>query len=222
LQKSAIVPFAIAGFLVTALVAGILLNARRHRMDLDGEILKVRTHQMDPGQTIAVMDIRLHNPTQQEFIVRDVQVFVDDPNEQVTELDRFAELDAMRIFEYYPILGKKYNASLMARDRIGPGETIDRMIAVGLKRSDVATANRKQFRIVITEIDRAKVEIVEKRQTTALPPFIHYFNGIDQGVIHDRNESERQLALSGGFQALEDSVDGAQRSPGFLQNIEIL
>jgi hypothetical protein len=66
------------------------------------------------------------------------------------------------MFEYYPVLGKKYNPNLMIRQKINPGESIDRMVSVRFPGTEENFQKRKGLRIVVTDVDGAKTEIVEK------------------------------------------------------------
>ena len=59
-------------------------------------------------------------------------------------------------------LGKKYNPNLMIRQKINPGQTIDRMISVRFPGGEERVQKRKGLRIIVRDIDGAKTEIVEK------------------------------------------------------------
>ena len=74
----------------------------------------------------------------------------------------FPESDAKRLFAYYPVLGKKYNPNLMIRQKINPGETIDRMVSVRFPGTEESFQKRKRLRIIVRDVDGAKTEIVEK------------------------------------------------------------
>lgn len=153
----------IALALVAAAVGGILYSTRKNRVELRGEILKVRSHMIDPENTIAVVDFRVHNPSSQQFVVREIEVFVDTSDQKPVSADVFSEIDARRMFDYYKVLGAKYNATLLTRDKIEPGETLDRMIAVRFPGPDASLQERKALRLVIHDVDRAKSEVVERR-----------------------------------------------------------
>jgi hypothetical protein len=132
-------------------------------VELTGEVLKVRTHQMDPEHTIALLDLRIHNPSTQQFVVREVEVFVEEPDGKSTPADLFAETDIKRVLAYYPMLGEKFTPGLLRRDQIGSGETTDRSIAVSAPMTDGRLAERKGFRIVVHDVDGPVTEIREKR-----------------------------------------------------------
>ncbi|MEJ7607317.1 MAG: hypothetical protein WKF37_13890 [Bryobacteraceae bacterium] len=134
----------------------ILYGTRNNRLELQGDILKVRSHEIDDANTVAVLDFRLTNPSTQQFVVKEVEVFVDD-----TSADIFPEIDAQRLFQYYPDLGQKYNSSLIRRDKIDPGAQVDRMIAIRVGGKDESFQRRKRLRLVVQDADGAKREIVK-------------------------------------------------------------
>ena len=147
------------GLVVVAIAVGVILQTtRKNRVELTGSVLRVRSHAVDPETTVVFADIRVSNPSTQQFVVKEVEVYVDE-----LEGDEFAENDAQRLFSYYPVLGKKDNPNLTIRQKINPGETIDRMISVRVSASDESVQSRKALRIVVTDVDGAKTEIAEKR-----------------------------------------------------------
>jgi hypothetical protein len=153
----------IALLIVAAAVSTILITTRKNRVELTGEVLKVRTHQMDPEHTIALLDLRIKNPSTQRFVVRQVEVFVEEPDGKSTPTDLFAESDIKRVIAYYPMLGDKYTPGLLRRDRIASGETTDRSIAVSVPMTDARLGARKGFRVVVHDVDGPVTEIREKR-----------------------------------------------------------
>ena len=161
MNRQSVVAGVIALLVVIAVVSGILYSTRKNRVELSGEVLRVRTHTIDAENTVVFADIRVTNPSTQQFVVQDVQVFLDG-----TEGDTFSETDAQRLFTYYPVLGKKYNSNLTIRQKINPGESIDRMVSVRFPGGEDGIKNRKALRIVIHDVDGMKTEIIEKRNET--------------------------------------------------------
>ena len=156
MSRQNLIAGAIAVVVVVAVIAGILYSTKDNRMALTANLLRVRTHPIDPQTTVLLADIRVTNPSTQQFVVKDVQVFVDDK-----EGDVFSEYDARRLFEFYPVLGKKYNENLVIRQKINSGQSVDRMIAARIGSPVEQLEKRKAIRIVVTDVDGAKVEIVE-------------------------------------------------------------
>lgn len=153
----------VAVAVVGAVIGGILYSTRQNRVELSGEVLRVRTHAVDNENTVVFADIRISNPSTQQFVVQDVQVFLEEEGGGSVPGDSFSETDALRLFTYYPVLGKKHNPNLMIRQKVNSGETIDRMVSVRFPGTEERVQKRKGLRIVVTDVDGAKTEIVEKK-----------------------------------------------------------
>ncbi len=67
------------------------------------------------------------------------------------------------MFEYYKTIGKQYNPTLMARDKIESGQQVDRMIALRFNAPEEEINSRKNLVMTIEDVDGAKAEIKEKR-----------------------------------------------------------
>jgi hypothetical protein len=157
---SALVAIAIVG----SLIAGGLYWTRNNHLELKGEVLKVRSQSVDPENTVAVIDFRVTNPSTTQFVVKDVDVYMDTADGKTLDGGIFSEIDAQRLFEYYKILGRKYNPTLLMKDKIESGQVQDRMIAVRFPATDPQVAARKGIRLVISDVDgAAKSEITEKK-----------------------------------------------------------
>lgn len=164
MNKQSIVIGAIALALVAAVVSSILLTTRKNRVELSGEILKVRTHQIDPEHTIVLIDARIHNPSTQQFVVREVEVSVEDSDGKRTAADVFAETDIKRVVDYYKTLGTKDNPGLLRKDKINTGTSTDRTIAVSAPMTDERFSRRRALRLVVHDVDGKQTEIVETRK----------------------------------------------------------
>jgi hypothetical protein len=163
MNKQTLVTGLIALALVGAVVGGILYSTRHNKVEVTAEILKVRSHQIDPSSTIVAIDFRVHNPSTQQFVVRDVEVVLETKDGKPVNGDIFSEIDAQRMFEYYKVLGPKHNATLVRREKVNSGQSIDRMIAARLAVTDVSVQERKAIRLIIHDIDGATSDIVEVR-----------------------------------------------------------
>ena len=164
MNKQSVVVGAIALALVAFAITTVLVTTRQNRVELSGEVLKVRTHQMDPEHTIVLMDVRVHNPSTQQFVVREVEVFVEEQDGKSTPADVFSEVDIQRVVDYYKMLGTKDNPGLLRRDKINSGATTDRTIAISAPMTDERFSNRKAVRIVVHDVDRKSTEIRETRK----------------------------------------------------------
>ena len=153
----------VAAIVVAAAIGTVLVGTRKNRVELTGQVLKVRTHQSDAEHTIALIDMRVTNPSTQQFLVNEVEVFVEEADGKSTPTDIFAETDIRRLLGYYKTLGEKYSPGLLRKDKINSGETTDRSFAVSAPMTDERLAQRKAFRIVVHDADGAKTEIRETR-----------------------------------------------------------
>jgi len=73
-----------------------------------------------------------------------------------------SEGDAKRLFEALPLLGEKFNETLILRDKI-PGHTsLDRMVAARFEAPEARINSRKRFIVRIEEVDGNISELSEK------------------------------------------------------------
>jgi hypothetical protein len=162
-NRQTLVAALLAIAIVGGLAGGMLYWTRKNHLELTGQVLKVRSHMVEPQNTMVAIDFRVTNPSTNEFVVRAVEVFIEDKEGKSLETNIFPEVDARRLFTYYPVLGKKFNQTLVIRDKIEPGQTLDRMIAVGVPITDTALQERKGLRIEIEDLDGSKSVIREER-----------------------------------------------------------
>ena len=155
--------YVLAGVAVVAVaVVWIFYIQRGAHMDLKGSIFKVRTLATDENSSVALIDFRVTNVADYVWMVRSVDVSVIDGQGHLAEGSTISDVDAGRLFEYYPLLGQKYNSSLTPRTRIPPHQTVDRMIGVRFEMPEAQLAARKNLTIRVTEVDGAASEIAER------------------------------------------------------------
>ncbi len=148
--------------LIAIAVAVIFYIQRGAHIELRGQILKVRTQALDENSSVAVVDFRFTNPSDYSFVVRSVTVSVTDKAGKDVDGAEVSEVDAKRLFEYYPLLGQKYNDSLLMRDKIAAHQSQDRMIAARFEIPVQQLDARKQLSIRIEDVDGPVSEILEK------------------------------------------------------------
>ncbi len=157
------VPFVAGAGVVIILIAGILYMQRGAHIEVKGSILKVRTLAMQDDSSIAVIDFRFANPSNYPFVVQRVEVTAIGPDGQVLEGATVSETDAKRLFQYFPVLGQKFNDTLLARERVPAHQSLDRMIAVRFETPETKLGARRNLTVRITEVDGAESEIRERR-----------------------------------------------------------
>lgn len=162
LSKQFLLTFGIGLVVVLIAVGFILYLQRGAHVELKGAILKVRTMGMEDNSSLAVVDFRFANSSDYPFVVRSVDVTATGVDGQNYSSTPVSEVDARRIFEYYPVLGQKYNTTLVTRDRIPGKHSEDRMIVARFELPVTQLDARKNLKIRIEDVDGPVSELVEK------------------------------------------------------------
>lgn len=147
--------------IVGAAVAWVFYAQRGAHLVLQGSVSKVRTVATDENGSVAIVDFRFVNVADYRWVIRKVDVSVTDAQGYTVPGSTVSEVDATRLFEYFPLLGQKYNDSLVARARLEPHQTIDRMIAAKFDIPEAQLQARKGLSIRIEDVDGAVSEITE-------------------------------------------------------------
>jgi hypothetical protein len=152
------------GLAVVAIGLALMFYMQRGaHVELKGSVLKVRTASLDENSSVAVIDFRFVNPSNVPFVVRSVDVKMEGKDGNSVEGMPVSEVDAKRLFQYYPLLGQKYNDSLLMRDKVPAQQSEDRMIASRFDMPVEKLEARKAFHIRIEDVDGPVSELVEKR-----------------------------------------------------------
>lgn len=162
MSKNFAIAFAVGIACIAIAVAGIFYMQRGAHVDLQAKTLKVRTAPLDENNTIAAIDFRINNGSDYPFMVRSVTVELEDASGEKTEGRTVSEPDAKRVFAGIPLLGEKYNDSLIMRDKLPPHTIWDRMIAATFEMPEAKVQARKRFVVKIEEVDGQTIEIPEK------------------------------------------------------------
>jgi hypothetical protein len=162
MSRTLLITFAIGIVVIAIAVAGIVYIERGGHIELPGKILKVRTAPLDEQSSAAVIDFRVTNPSDYPFQVRTVTVVLENQADAQVEGATASEMDAQRLMAGVPLLGDKYNPSLMVRERVPPHTTLDRMIAARFEVPDAQLQSRKRFLLKIEEVDGVVQVLSEK------------------------------------------------------------
>jgi hypothetical protein len=161
-SKQVLIAFGVGVGVIAIAVAGVFYMQRGAHIELKGAILKVRTAAMDEASSVAVIDFRFTNPADYPFVVRTVSISMEDKAGKVYEGAPVSEVDAKRLFQYYTMLGQKYNETLLMRDKIPPRSSEDRMIAARFEVPVEQLDNRRKLLIRIEDVDGPVSELSEK------------------------------------------------------------
>ena len=156
-------PFGIGLAIIAIAVAVMFYLQRGAHVELKGSVLKVRTEALDETSSVAVIDFRFVNPSDVQFVVRSVDVTMEGKDGSSTPGQPISEVDTKRVFQYHPMLGQKFNDSLLMRDKIPARQAEDRMIAARFEMPAEKLEARKAFHIRIEDVDGPVSELVEKR-----------------------------------------------------------
>ncbi len=156
------------GAVLTMLAVAVLLFVTRgSHIEIKGSIQKVRVQAMDSKSCVVIVDFHFVNPADYLFIVANAVVYLETKDGERLEGTAVAADSADKLLAYYskinPDLGPKYNDTLKIRDRINPGESMDRMICARFEIPAAEAEARKRVILRIQDVDRAVSEIVEKR-----------------------------------------------------------
>jgi hypothetical protein len=145
------------------MIWGGLFASRKARVNLEGKILKVRTVATDEKNSIVVLDFRVNNDSNILFVAHETQIFVTGPDGNEVEGITVSRRDMDRIFDYYKLLGPKYNEVLIIQDKVAPGQQMDRMVAAGLPLPESDIENRKGLKLRLKDIDGPTYDLLEDK-----------------------------------------------------------
>jgi len=162
MKNPLVIGVAVGVVVIALLVAGAVYIQRGAHIELTGHFLKVRTAPVDEHSSMAVVDFRFTNPADYAFVVHGVTVVLEDKSGKETEGSTIAEDDTQLLFDALPLLGHKFNRSLIAQDKIKPHDWQDRMVAARFEVPPEALEARKRLVLRIEEVDGAVSEIGER------------------------------------------------------------
>jgi hypothetical protein len=142
------------GLVVLAIAVGMILSANKgSHLELIGKILKVRTGPLGDGNSIAVMDFRVENPSDKPFIVRTVDITLEKNDGEMLDGVTVARSDLKQLFQYNRFLGGQYNDGLGLQDTIAPHTKVDRMVAAHFEVSEADLEKAKAIHLSIQDVD---------------------------------------------------------------------
>lgn len=115
---------------IGAAIFFVFSSTKGNHTELKGEVLKIRTGALDEKTSAAILDVRLTNPSDVPFVVREVSVTVDGQDGQSASGSQISKTDLKQLFAYNRFLGDQYNDGLGIKDSIPAHATVDRMVAV--------------------------------------------------------------------------------------------
>lgn len=150
------------GLVAVAGLLFLLLTATKGaHLRLEGKVLKVRTLPQSGG-TLVFLDVRLTNPSDVPLVVDSVKLTLIASKGDEHEGSTLTKTDVNNVFQYARQLGPKYNELLGAQDRIGPHQSLDRMVGARVEMSENGIESRRNIRVSVGDIDGAVAEVTER------------------------------------------------------------
>jgi hypothetical protein len=153
MNKRLLILFGIGVVAIGVALVVILSANKGSHLQLVGKILKVRTGTLAEGNSIAVMDFRVENPSDLPFTVRTVDITLEQPNAEMLDGIIISKSDLKQLFQYNRFLGDQYNEGLGLRDTIPPHSMVDRMVAAHFEVSDQDLEKAKAIHLSIQDVD---------------------------------------------------------------------
>jgi hypothetical protein len=142
------------GLVAIVIAVAVILSANKgSHLQLQGKILKLRTGSLGEGNSIAVLDFRVENPSDLAFTVRNVEMQLEKQNGDMEDGVTVSKNDLKLVFQYNRFLGDQYNEGLGLKDTIAPHTTVDRMVAARFAVNDQDLAKAKAVHLSIQDLN---------------------------------------------------------------------
>jgi hypothetical protein len=136
---------------------------RGSQVRLEASIVKSRIISTDERAAVAVFELRIQNPARVPFVVREVHTTVVDQKGETLTSDPIPQIDLDRVLDYYKQSGPRYNDVLHAKTKLVGGEKKDWTVGASFHVAASVLESRRNFEIVIEDLDGAEVKLIEKR-----------------------------------------------------------
>jgi len=149
-----------AGLVVIAVSIFLVFSTTKGaHLELKGSILKVRTGELDENSSAALLDVRLENPSNILFVVREVTAQLEKSDGALVDGIMVPRMNVKNMLLYNKFLGAQYNDTLTIKDKVPAHQTIDRMIAVTFPVSGKDLDAAKAIHLNIEDLDGAMFSV---------------------------------------------------------------
>jgi len=132
------------------------------RLEVTGEILKVRTLELTPETTLVMLDFRMKNESNVDFVLKEAILHWTSEDGADHEMDPVSRPDLDRILQYAKQAGPKFNETFVMREKLGGKAMLDRMASGVAKVSEPAFAKRKNLFLRLTDMDGKAFDLKER------------------------------------------------------------
>ncbi len=162
MSKGLLVTFGVGIVVVIAIVAYVLQSSKGAHLVPTGSILKVRTQKLDDADSALVVDLRLSNNADFPMTIRSIDLALEKKDGSSDSGNVIAASDLANLFQYYPLLGDRFNEALKARDHVPPHQSIDRMVAWQFTMPEADLQSRRKITIRIEDVTGPVAELTAK------------------------------------------------------------
>jgi len=134
------------------------------RLQVSGEVLKVRSLALTPESTLIILDYRLRNDSDVNFVLKEDTILWTDADGKEREATHVTRPDMDRILQYTQQAGPKYNEMFVVREKLTGKAMIDRMSAASIPVSEADFAKRKSVKLRLTDLDGLAFELPERKK----------------------------------------------------------
>lgn len=134
------------------------------RLQVSGEVLKVRSLALTPESTLIILDYRLKNDSDVTFVLKEDTILWTDVDGKEHEATHVTRPDMDRILQYTQQAGPKYNEMFVVREKLTGKAMIDRMSAASIAVSEADFAKRKSIKLRLADVDGSTFELLERKR----------------------------------------------------------
>jgi hypothetical protein len=149
----------IACAIVAVIVALVVWANRGAQVRLEARVLKTRLIPTDDAAALAVLEVRIHNPADVLFVIREARLKVQLADGSEVEGAPVTQGDLDRFLDYYKVYGGRFNPVLRTKERFPGGSLTDRTVAASFPRSADDIAKRRGFILEVADVDGAVTRI---------------------------------------------------------------
>ena len=162
MSKTLAVGFGVGVVVLAIVLFFVVYGNRASYLQPTGRILHVRTAPLDESSSALLVDFEATNPSGRDMTVRWVTVSVHRADGAVPDNMAIAGPDLPALFRAHPELGKLDHPYAHEREHIGPGQTVDRIIAVRYDFPERELKQRKDLQLVVEDVTGPKLELTAK------------------------------------------------------------
>ena len=153
MSKQLAIFFGVGVLVIAVAIFLVLSSTKGSHLVINGKILKVRTGALSENDSIAVMDLRMENPSNVMFVVRQVEVTLERKDGTMADGLVVSKGDLKQLFRYNRFLGDQYNDAFTIKDQIAPHTTVDRMVAARFEVKNQELEAAKAIHLSIQDMD---------------------------------------------------------------------